>query len=196
MQIKPKILYYGTPVLLLSTLNEDGSTNISPLSSSWALGPYIILGLGIGGKAFENLNRNPECVINLPAQHLWEQVEKLAPLTGKHPVPEMKQRMGFRYCKAKFSEAGFTPQRSAVVRPERIWECPLQIEARVKAIRVPSYSGEIVIVETESICVHASKEILTSEGYIDPTKWKPLIYNFRHYFGLGLPMGKTFRAEV
>lgn len=27
-------------------------------------------------------------------------------------------------------------------------------------------------------------------------KWKPLIYNFRHYFGLGQLVGKTFRAEV
>lgn len=36
--IQPSILYYGTPVILLSTMNEDGSTNLSPLSSSWALG--------------------------------------------------------------------------------------------------------------------------------------------------------------
>ncbi|MGE5704689.1 MAG: flavin reductase family protein, partial [Clostridia bacterium] len=37
-EIKPSILYYGTPVILLTTQNEDGSSNISPLSSSWALG--------------------------------------------------------------------------------------------------------------------------------------------------------------
>ena len=53
--IKPKILYYGTPVILLNTLNEDDTVNISPISSSWALGDYIILGIGLGGKAIENL---------------------------------------------------------------------------------------------------------------------------------------------
>lgn len=48
--IKPKILYYGTPVILLNTLNEDDTVNISPISSSWALGEYIILGIGLGVK--------------------------------------------------------------------------------------------------------------------------------------------------
>lgn len=46
--IQPKILYYGAPVILLTTLNEDGSSNISPLSSSWALGECIVLGIGAG----------------------------------------------------------------------------------------------------------------------------------------------------
>lgn len=48
--IKPKILYYGTPVILLNTLNEDGTVNISPISSSWALGDCIVLGVGLEGK--------------------------------------------------------------------------------------------------------------------------------------------------
>lgn len=29
----------------------------------------------------------------------------------------------------------------------------------------------------------------------DPAKWQPLIYTFRHYFGLGDELGATFRAE-
>jgi flavin reductase (DIM6/NTAB) family NADH-FMN oxidoreductase RutF len=35
--IEPKILYFGTPVALISTLNEDRSTNLAPISSLWAL---------------------------------------------------------------------------------------------------------------------------------------------------------------
>lgn len=81
--IKPKILYYGTPVILLNSLNEDGTVNISPMSSSWALGDCIILGIGLGGKAIENIKRHPECVINVPNPSLWEHVESLAPYTGK-----------------------------------------------------------------------------------------------------------------
>lgn len=56
--IKPKILYYGTPVILLNTWNEDESVNISPISSSWVLGDCIVLGIGLGGKAIENLERH------------------------------------------------------------------------------------------------------------------------------------------
>jgi hypothetical protein len=30
--IEPKILYFGTPVALVSSLNEDGTTNLAPIS--------------------------------------------------------------------------------------------------------------------------------------------------------------------
>src|SRR5580704_2526100 len=36
--IEPKIPYFGTPVALISSLNEDGTTNLAPMSSFWALG--------------------------------------------------------------------------------------------------------------------------------------------------------------
>ncbi|KWX87583.1 hypothetical protein AMQ83_12190 [Paenibacillus riograndensis] len=52
--IQPKILYYGTPVILLTTLNEDLTVNISPISSSWALGDDTLRGLGSGRKGMEN----------------------------------------------------------------------------------------------------------------------------------------------
>ena len=91
--INPKILYYGFPVILLSTLNEDGTVNISPLSSSWALGDCIVLGIGLGGKAIENLERHPECVLNIPDPSLWENVEQLAPYTGKIQSQILRNRL-------------------------------------------------------------------------------------------------------
>ncbi|AHX21830.1 flavin reductase family protein [Bacillus cereus] len=194
--IKPKILYYGTPVILLNSLNEDGTVNISPLSSSWALGDCIILGIGIGGKAIENLERHPECVINVPSPSLWENVEQLAPYTGKNPVPYYKKKNGFTYEKEKYDISRLTPTKSKSVKPTRIIECPIQIEARVKHIRIPDYSSDFAIVETQAIHVHAHKEIIIEENHIDPNKWSPLIYNFRHYFGLGNQLGKTFRSEL
>jgi flavin reductase (DIM6/NTAB) family NADH-FMN oxidoreductase RutF len=192
--IHPKILYYGTPVILLTTLNEDETVNISPISSSWALGDYIIMGLGVGGKAFENLNRHPECVINIPGPNLWKNVELLASFTGKNPVPENKKRIGFTYNNQKFQACKLTPINSNSVKPTRIQECPIQIEAKINEIRVPDYCTEFAIVETYAVNVHAHKNILSKENHIDPKKWSPLIYNFRHYFGLGNQLGKTFRA--
>lgn len=195
-QIQPKILYYGTPVVLLNTLNEDGSVNISPISSSWALGDHIILGLGLGGKAIENLSRHPECVINLPSPALWANVERLAPYTGKDPVPEYKRATGFSYEKDKYKIGGFTPVESLSVKPARIRECPIQIEAKVNHIRVTETSAAFAIVETQALQVHAHPDIVMGENHIDPGKWSPLIYNFRHYFGLGVELGKSFRSET
>ncbi|OKP86197.1 hypothetical protein A3844_14100 [Paenibacillus helianthi] len=194
--IHPKILYYGTPVILLTTLNEDLTVNISPISSSWALGDHIILGLGINGKALENLKRMPECVINLPDASQWEQVEGLARLTGKNPVPVEKKGAGFIFEKDKFAHSGFTQAVSTTVQTARIAECPIQIEARVKHIRIPEDSPHFAIVETKSTQVHVHKELVAGEHYIHPSSWNPLIYNFRHYFGLSAELGKSYRSET
>jgi flavin reductase (DIM6/NTAB) family NADH-FMN oxidoreductase RutF len=43
--IEPKIRYFGTPVALISSLNEDGATNLAPMSSFWALGGTLVLGV-------------------------------------------------------------------------------------------------------------------------------------------------------
>lgn len=195
--IQPKILYYGTPVILLNTLNEDGSTNISPISSSWALGDSIIIGIGTNGKAFENLQRHFECVINIPNPELWKNVEALASFTGKKQVPLEKLAQGFTFKTEKYQVSELTSIHSISVKPSRIAECPIQIEAEVKHMRIPDYSPFFAIVETKSMHVHAHENILIENSeHINPAKWSPLIYNFRHYYSLGEKKGKTFRSET
>ncbi|MET3848227.1 flavin reductase (DIM6/NTAB) family NADH-FMN oxidoreductase RutF [Paenibacillus sp. OAE614] len=61
---------------------------------------------------------------------------------------------------------------------------------------VPEYDPFFAIVETRAVRVHAHSDILIGEHHIDPRRWNPLIYNFRHYFGLGDPLGATFRSET
>ncbi|WP_272039200.1 flavin reductase family protein [Paenibacillus sp. JJ-100] len=192
--INPSILYYGTPVIILSTLNKDGSTNLSPLSSSWALGDCLVLGIGTQGRAYENLCHHPECVINLPDESMWGKVETLGRTTGISPVPEIKKRMGYTFCQDKFKAAGLTPQSSLQVAPDKIAECPLQIEASVQHIRTPEHTPFMAIVEVKAVKVHAHTHLISEVNKIDPEQWQPLIYNFRHYFGLGERQGENFRA--
>lgn len=198
--IEPKILYFGTPVALISSLNEDGTTNLAPMSSFWALGWTLMLGLLDETKTAENLARHPECVVNLPAPDMWLQVETLAPLTGKNPVPEIKAKQ-FRFEADKFGVSGLTPLASEVVEPARALQCPVQMEARVHHLhrmhgtKLEQLGGGVAA-EVEIVRVHAAPEFVAGENYIDPQKWSPLIYNFRHYFRLaGEELGKTFRAE-
>src|SRR5216683_6490844 len=73
--IEPTILYFGTPVALISTLNPDGSPNRAPMSSAWWLGWSCMLGLGQMGQTSDNLIRTRECVINLPSEDLVKRVE-------------------------------------------------------------------------------------------------------------------------
>lgn len=195
--IAPKILYFGTPVVLISTCNEDGSANLAPMSSAWALGYTILLGLGARGKTAENLARGGECVLNLPSDDLWQAVERLAPLTGKNPVPDEKLSSAFRYERDKFGAARLTPMPSELVAPPRVAECPLHLEAVVRDIRpLGGAESGTLAVEVEVVRVHARAEIVHGERHICPAAWRPLIYNFRHYFGLGHELGKTFRSET
>src|SRR5215469_3838774 len=95
--IEPTILYFGTPVALISTLNPDGSPNLAPMSSAWWLGWSCMLGLGQMGQTSDNLIRTRECVINLPCEDLVTHVDRLALTTGKNPVPQRKREWGYRY---------------------------------------------------------------------------------------------------
>jgi hypothetical protein len=42
----------------------------------------------------------------------------------------------------------------------------------------------------------ADERLIVKDNHINPAKWDPLNYNFRHYFGLGKELAKTFTAEV
>ena len=199
--ITPKILYFGTPVALVSSLNEDESPNLAPISSFWALGWTMTLGLLAQTKTLENLRRRPDCVVNLPSPEMWRQVEAIAPLTGQNPVPEDKADK-FRFEKDKFGAGAFTPWPSEVVSAPRVKECPVQMEAILRKIhdlegdsRLRQLGGGAAV-EVEIIRVHVRQDFVLKENHIDPEKWQPLIYNFRHYFGLGEELGTTFRAEV
>lgn len=193
--IEPSILYFGTPVVLLSTENEDGSCNLAPMSSAWALGRTVVLGLGGEGQTAHNLAERPDLVINLPAPAQWPAVERLAPLTGRFPVPDSKPE-GCRFEPDKFTAAGLRPEPAHLVRPPRVAECPIQLEARAERMR-QDVSGAFVIAEAVVRKVHADARIVVpGTQHIDPAAWSPLIYNFRHYFGLGPELGHSYRTQT
>ncbi|MEQ4723643.1 hypothetical protein [Nonomuraea sp. B19D2] len=117
--IELSILYFGTPVVLLSTENPDGTFNLAPMSSAWAL-----------------------------------------------------------------------------VRPPRVAECPIQFEARAERVG-HDVSGSFVIAEAVVGKVHADPRIVVpGTQHVDPGAWSPLIYNFRHYFGLGPELGHSYRSQT
>ncbi|MER5578484.1 flavin reductase family protein [Streptomyces massasporeus] len=193
--IRPSILYFGTPVVLLTTENADGTCNLAPISSAWALGQHLVLGLGSESHTARNLAERPELVINVASPELWEHVERLAPLTGADPVPEAKRPV-YRHERDKFAAAGLTPAASDLVRPSRVAECALHLEARARAL-TPGGAGLFVTVECEVLRVHAAERVVVpGTQHIDPAAWSPLIYNFRHYHGLAPEVGHGFRSET
>ncbi|GGV27317.1 hypothetical protein GCM10010277_08790 [Streptomyces longisporoflavus] len=195
LEIEPSVLYFGTPVVLLTTENQDGSFNLAPISSAWALGQTVVIGLGLEGQTAYNLDSRPDLVINLPAPAQWPAVERLAPLTGRDPVPAGKPE-GCRFEPDKFAAAGMTGVPSRLVRPPRVAGCPIQLEARAERVQ-PDARGDFLIVEALVRKVHAdSRVVVPGTDHIDPAAWSPLIYNFRHYFGLGPELGHSYRTQT
>ena len=197
--IEPKILYMGTPVVLISTLNEDGTANLAPMSSAWWLDMSCMLGLGTRGKTFDNLQRTRECVLNLPSSEMVSKVDRLALTTGVNPVPEYKEKMGFRYVADKFALAGLTAAASETVRPPRVAECPVQLEAVIENIHTLGTPDDYhAAIEARVIRVHVEESILNDEKrhYIDTDKWKPLIMSFCEFYGLGDKVHPSRFAKV
>jgi flavin reductase (DIM6/NTAB) family NADH-FMN oxidoreductase RutF len=195
--IDPTILYFGTPVALISTLNEDGTANIAPMSSAWWLGWSCMLGLGSMGQTSENLIRTRECVINLPSDKQVTHVDRLALTTGKDPVPEKKLGWGYRYEAEKFARAGFTPMPSLEVQPPRIAECPVQMEGVVHDVRPFGKNVSANAFEVHIVKLHVDESLLEegSRPHIDPEKWRPLIMSFCRFFGIGGEVHPSRLAE-
>jgi flavin reductase (DIM6/NTAB) family NADH-FMN oxidoreductase RutF len=116
---EPAILYFGTPVVLLSTQNPDGSANLAPMSSVFRLGWRAVLGLAVVSQTAQNLLRHPEVVINLPSAGMADIVDRLALTTGSNPVPHYKEPRGYCHEPAKFARAGLTLVASDTVSPPR-----------------------------------------------------------------------------
>jgi flavin reductase (DIM6/NTAB) family NADH-FMN oxidoreductase RutF len=191
-RIEPGILYFGTPVVLLSTENEDGSPNLAPMSSAFWLGWRAMLGLGARSQTARNLLRSGECVLNLPDDSLAAAVDALALTTGRDPVPEGKRERGYRFHKDKFGRAGLTPTASQTVRPPRAAQCPVAMEAVVEAAHPlaeddPEQRGGILVFEVrvQRVLVHDTVRMAGTRDRIDPDKWRPLLMSFQELYGLG-----------
>ena len=202
MTVEPSILYFGTPVVLLSTSNEDGSPNLAPMSSAWWLGWNCMLGLGANGHTAQNLQREKECVLNLPSAQMVEAVNRLALLTGSNPIPSHKKSMGYRYEKDKLAAAGLTAYPSELVKPPRIHECPVQLEAVLEATHTfgtrPDKGHMAFAFEVRIVRTHIDESILNpnAENHIDPDRWRPLIMSFCHFYGLGGRVWQSTLAQI
>ena len=189
--VEPAIHYWGTPVVLISTLNDDDSTNLAPMSSAWWLGWSCMLGLDASSRTTENLKRYGECVLNLASIENVGAVDRLAMLTGSPSVPLHKKLLGYRHVVDKFGAAGLTPEPSINVTPLRVKECPVQLEAVVENIHPFAENDQRMAVsacaiEVRIVRVHVDESILAvaDTDRIDPNKWHPLLMSFRHFYGL------------
>ncbi|SDD22132.1 flavin reductase family protein [Glycomyces harbinensis] len=190
-----KVLYFGTPVVLIGTRNADGSANLAPMSSAWWLKQSCMIGMGNRSKTTENLLRERECVLNLASADMAAAVDRLAPLTGTFPVPQAKAAKGYRYEADKFGAAGLTPQASELVGAPRVAECPIQLECVVDAVH--TFAETASAVEVRVVRAHVEERlVIPGTDHVDPVGWDPLIMKFCEFFGRGEYVHPSRLAEA
>ncbi|MEC0256625.1 flavin reductase family protein [Paenibacillus lautus] len=196
--INPKIHYFGTSVVLISTINEDGTPNLAPMSSAWWLNQSCMLGMSSKSQTVQNMIREGECVLNLPSIDLIPAVDRLTLLTGRNPVPESKASRGYKFEANKFGVAGLTQVQSHVVQAPRVKECPVHLEARLVKLHPFEEPSSLVAIEVRIEKVHIEDDLLMDlkSNYIDPSKWNPMIMNFCEYFGLSEQLSASKLAPV
>ncbi len=157
----PALLYFGTPVVLISTLNCDATPNLAPMSSAWWLGHNAMLGLAGTSMTTQNLLRERECVLNLPDVTMVEHVDRIAKTTGSSPLPEGKLGRGYRHVADKFGLAELSAIPSDLVKAPRVMQCPIQLEATL--VDAHSFGGFAQALEVRIESVHAKEDVLATE---------------------------------
>lgn len=192
-----KVLYFGTPVVLIGSRNPDGTPNVAPMSSAWWLGQSCLLGLANSGQTAANLLRERECVLNLAPWSLVDAVDRLALTTAAPTVPAYKAAIGYRYEPDKFATAGLSEQAAELVAAPRVAECPIQLECVVEAAHpfgLPE--TDATAFQVRVIRAHVEDDLVVpGTQYVDPLRWDPLIMKFCEFFGGGANIHPSRLAE-
>jgi flavin reductase (DIM6/NTAB) family NADH-FMN oxidoreductase RutF len=186
--IEPKMLYFGTPVVLISSLNDDGTTNLAAMSSAWWVGRTAMLGMSVNSQTVHNLAKRPECVLNLVDVSMVDAIDRLALLTGRRDVPEYKKARNYRYESDKFAAAGLAPVRLTDDGPLGVAESPIQMQSVVRAIHdIDEPESGLRAMQAAVLATHVEENLLLSDhkDHFDALAWDPLIMKFTEYFAGG-----------
>ncbi|MBC7891183.1 MAG: flavin reductase family protein [Sphingobacteriaceae bacterium] len=154
------------PIAFASTVDGAGRVNLSPFSYFNLFGinpPTLVFSPNNRVRdntpkhTLENLREVPEVVVNLLDYHLVQQ----ASLASTEYPKEVNE----------FGKAGLTEAPSERVRPPRVAECPVAMEALVRDIvTIGSGGGSANLVICEVVLIHVSERLLNENNQIDQKK--------------------------
>jgi flavin reductase (DIM6/NTAB) family NADH-FMN oxidoreductase RutF len=154
------------PIAFASTLNEDGTPNLSPFSffNVFSSNPPILIfspARRVRNNTIKhtliNAQNTPEVVINIVN---YDMVEQMSLSSTEYPDGVNE-----------FEKAGFTMQPSDLVKPFRVAESPVQFECKVnQIIALGDQGGAGNLVICEVLKIHIQDEVLDVNNKIDQHK--------------------------
>ena len=154
------------PIAFASTIDKEGSPNLSPFSFFNAFGanpPILVFSPSRRGvdnttkHTYENIKEVPEVVINAVT---YEMVQKMSDSSADFPKGVNE-----------FDMVGFTMLPSDLVKPFRVKESPVQFECKVIQVietGMGNAAGNLVICEI--LRIHVNPEVMDEKGRIDQHK--------------------------
>ena len=151
-----------SPVLLLSCMGEDGSTNI--MTSSWVgvacqTPPIVSVAVRAERYSYDLIRQTGEFVLNIPRVSLIRAVDFCGVVSGRNV--------------GKFAETHLTPLPAMKVRAPIIQECPVNLECVVRNSLV---LGSHILFLAEVVALHADDEVVEN-GSVIAGRVAPLAYD-------------------
>ncbi len=154
------------PIAFASTIGNDGIPNLAPFSFFNVFSanpPILIFSPARSGRTntnkhtYENIKEVPEVVINIVNYPMVQQVS----LASAEYAKEVNE----------FVKAGFTQEKSKMIKPFRVKESPVQLECKVNQVielGTQGAAGNLIICEV--VLMHIKDEYLDEKGTIDQRK--------------------------
>lgn len=143
-------------IVLVTTLNEDGVSNLAPKSwiSMMAFDPPLLaLGCSLSHWTAQNILRSHEFVVNIPGEELVDAIWRASSLPHPRPV----------------EAAGLTPSPALRIKPPLIEECKAHLECVLEKQLV--YGTEVIFI-AEIAAVSADK---IPPGIQDPYQYLKMV---------------------
>ena len=155
----------------LSTISEDGVSNLAPYSQFTNLSfdpPYVLVAIN---QTFDGLRKDTTNNIESTGEFVYNMV-----------TYELREKMNVSSCRFppevdEFEMSGLTKAESVLVRPYRVAESPIQLECRhYSTIRLPGNGkvGPTDVIIGKVVGVHVKDEFIMPDGKLDMEKIRPL----------------------
>jgi len=160
---RPSTLLYPVPVVLVTSVDEDGKPNI--ITIAWAgtvcsIPPMVGISIRPSRYSHQLISSSREFVVNMPTADQLRAVDYCGMVSGRDVD--------------KFKATGFTPIPGTRIKTPLIKECPVNMECQVKHI-ISLGAHDLFVAEI--VANHIDEEALDAKGQLDIERVKPLAYN-------------------
>jgi flavin reductase (DIM6/NTAB) family NADH-FMN oxidoreductase RutF len=160
--LPPATLFFPTPVVLVTCVDEEGKPNIITLAWAGVVNsdpPMISISIRPHRYSHACVKRTKEFVVNLPSEEMVRKVDACGVISGKDVD--------------KFAAMGWKPVPAQKVKAPLIDECSVQLECQVKEI-ISLGSHDLFLGQV--VAVHVKEEMQKEKGKVDIAKFLPLVY--------------------